>query len=110
MARIGESDAAVAGLLGFAVWSVANHYQSVAPGMDTLRQADNTSRGSTRQHLVDADVSVAIVAGFAAGGAAWLMQSWLPVVLIVGTFLALSCYRHSVLNDRSMPYSLKDVT
>ena len=96
--------AAVVGLVGLGVFYVAQEYRETCPPISELRAAPGDS--NTMQHLLDGEAHVAITVAAFALAAAWVSHDWKPSALIVGTFLALCYYNHSVLTAPvvSRPY------
>lgn len=98
-----ETDAAVIALLGFAVWETRKAYTDSAPSLTELRSAapGTDSHITAAQHLLDADMTVGLVAILAGFAASYFTQSWMPIALVGGTYLALCYYHHAVLSAPS---------
>lgn len=96
-------DVAVVALLSFAVWETRKAYNDAVPPLSDLRSA---SPGSAQhfvnaQHLLDADMTVGLVAIIAGISASLFMRSFLPILLVGGTYGALCFYHHAVLSAPS---------
>ena len=95
------SDVAVVALLGFSIWEVHKAYCVSAPNMHDLR---NTNPGSDdyytkKQNLIDADVTVGMVAFGAGLAAAYMTKRVEPFLLVAFTLGAVAWYHHSILNS-----------
>lgn len=97
-----NTDVAIVALLGFGVWETRKAYIDSAPALPDLRKAKpgGESHSDMLQHCLDADVTVGLVALFAALAGWYLTGSFLPILLIGGTFGVLCYYHHAVLNSR----------
>lgn len=85
-----------AALIGFAIWELHKAYTSQCPDLRTLRWNDDPR---TLQELVDADISVGIIAVIAGVGGSLVMRSWAPAVIVSLTYVGMVVYRHSILSD-----------
>lgn len=87
-----------AGLVGVALWQLAEAYRSTAPSLGELRRADRDCVDH-RQRLLDADIQVGGLALLVGGAASWLTRSWVPVVLVAAGFAWVSGWHHVVMAD-----------
>lgn len=86
-----------AAIAGFAVWQMYNAYQGAAPKLSVLRTANNDP--VVLQSLVDADVTVGLMAVLAGGAASYLARDWSPLVIVAVAFATMSLYHHLILAD-----------
>ena len=93
--------AAAAGVITFAVWQLHTAYTNTAPSLSDLRDADPHS--GEFLHLIDADITVGMVAAIAGVSASLLTKSWVPVGIVSLAYGALVWYHHSALNGPA-PY------
>lgn len=89
---------AAAGLVGVALWQLADAYQRSAPALGDLRRAD-ANDVDHRQRLLDADLMVGGLALLAGAGASFLSRSWIPFVLIAAGFAWISGWHHAVMGS-----------
>lgn len=94
----GMEPVAAAGLVGVALWQLAEAYRETAPGLGELRQADRDDI-SHRQRLLDADCLVGGLAVLAGGAASWLTRSWVPVLIVVAGYAWVSGFHHLVMGS-----------
>lgn len=85
-------------LVGAALFEVSRELRESTPHIEALRQADSENeRHALAQHLVDGEAATGIVVAGAALVSAWACDSWVPALILVGTYLALVYYRHDIL-------------
>lgn len=89
--------AGAAAIAGFSVWQMYEAYSRNAPDLTTLRKAQNDP--AVLQDLVDADVTVGLVAVVAGGAASWLSRSLTPLIIVVAAFGTVALYHHLILAD-----------
>lgn len=89
---------AAAGLVGVALWQLAEAYRGTAPALGDLRRADRNCVDH-RQRLLDADLLVGGLAILAGGAASWLTKSWVPVAIVAVGFAWVSGFHHLVMGS-----------
>lgn len=89
---------AAAGLVGVALWQLAEAYRGHAPGLGELRRADRDCVDH-RQRLLDADLLVGGLAILAGGAASWLTKSWWPILIVGAAFAWVSGFHHLVMGS-----------
>lgn len=89
---------AAAGLVGVALWQLAEAYRDTAPPLGDLRRADRDCVDH-RQRLLDADLMVGGLALLAGSAASWLMRSWIPLVIVALGFVWVSGWHHLVMGS-----------
>lgn len=95
------SDVAVVALLGFCVWETHKAFREAVPEIKELRSCTPGSDEyfSNRQVLVDADITVGMVALGAGIMASYMTRSLEPVILVMATLGAVAWYHHSILGS-----------
>lgn len=98
------TDQAVFTLLGFAIWETHKAYREAAPDLSDLRKCPPGTADyvSHRQSLVDADVTVGLVALGAGLAAAYLTHRIEPLVFVMATLGTVAWYHHSILGSPSV--------
>ena len=91
------SDMAVVAVLGFSIWEVHKAYSAAVPNMSVLRECPPGDKGALLQHLVDADITVGGITLLAGIAASVMTRSFVPLILIGGTYGILAYYHHAVL-------------
>lgn len=94
----GMEPVAAAGLVGVALWQLAEAYRETAPKLGELRRADRDCVDH-RQRLLDADLLVGGLALLAGGAASWLTRSWVPIVIVAAGYAWVSCWHHLVMGS-----------
>lgn len=88
-----------AALVGLTIWKFYEAYRDQAPSLDTLRACRGSNKSGELQGLIDADITVGIVALIASGGLAVMSRSWWPIILLGIAYVATVGYTHSILSD-----------
>lgn len=89
---------AAAGLVGVALWQLAEAYRGTAPSLGELRRADRDCVDH-RQRLLDADMLCGGLALLAGGAASWLTRSWIPFAIVGVGFAWVSGWHHLVMGS-----------
>ena len=92
---------AVLAVLGVAVFELGREFREACPKTADLRSSDDAPH--MLQHLVDGELHVGILAGGVALAAWWLTDSPVIPLIIVGTYVGLVAYHHSLLGAPSVP-------
>lgn len=100
MPELNGNALAVSGLMGLTTVELVKLWQSVAPTLEEVRDAESGD-AVIAQHMLDANYLGVSLALFIGGTTGLLIKSWIPLVLAVGSVFIVSEWHSWILNSQS---------